>query len=79
MAAKVLNLYPVLLLHLFKNDIDSLYCEDSAFLTYKDWRIDSNRIYMLVALFNMLLQLGVQSDSSYLACLLLNYCKLFSA
>ena len=55
MAAKVLNLQPVLLLHLFKNDIDSLDCEDSAFLTYKDWCIDSNRIYMLVALFNMML------------------------
>ena len=55
MATKVLDLQPVLLLHLFKNDVNSLNGEDSAFLTYKDWRIDSNRIYMLVALFDMLL------------------------
>ena len=41
MAAKIAYLHPVLLLHLFKNDIDSLNGEDCTFLTYENGRIDS--------------------------------------
>ena len=40
MAAKVLNLYPVLLLHLFKNDIDSLYCEEQG-----SYKVENNKLY----------------------------------
>jgi len=36
MAAKIAYSHPVLLLHLFKNDVYSLNCEDCTFLTAKD-------------------------------------------
>ena len=55
MAAKIAYLHPVLLLHLFKNDIDSLNRENSPFLTYQDWGVDSQRLDMLVTLPYMLL------------------------
>ena len=41
MAAKVTDMKPVLFLHLFKNDVNSLNCEDCTFLTYKNWGVDS--------------------------------------
>ena len=41
MAAKVADVKPVLLLHLFKNDVDSLNGENSPFLTYENWSVDS--------------------------------------
>lgn len=41
MAAKIAYSHPVLLLHLFKNDVYSLNGEDCTFLTYKNWGVDS--------------------------------------
>ena len=54
-AAKIAYLHPVLLLHLFKDDVDSLNGEDSPFLTYQDWGVDSYRLDVFVAFFYMLL------------------------
>ena len=55
MAAKIAYSHPVLLLHLFKNDVYSLNCEDSPFLTYQDWGVDSYRLDVFVTIPYMLL------------------------
>ena len=55
MAAKVLHFEFICLLHLFKYNVYSLDGENSSFLTNKDWRINSNGIYLFIAIFNMLL------------------------
>lgn len=41
MAAKVTDMQPVLLLYLFKNNIDSLDGENRPFLTYENGGVDS--------------------------------------
>ena len=67
---KVLHFQAVFPLNLFQDYVYPLDCEDCAFLTYQYGRVDSERLYLLVTFYNVLLQLRVQAERPFLACLL---------
>ena len=77
MATEILDLQAVAFLGLFKNYIYSLNGKDRSLLT-KEYRCtNSGWLNVIIALGDVLPELRVQADNSCLACLILDYGKLF--
>lgn len=47
MAGEILNPHLVFFLHLFQDNVYSLYSKNSSFLTYQDWYITPDRVDVL--------------------------------